>query len=245
MYSTKSRSDKGTLFQLRNLLNRRNVSKQPKDNFDACDEFFNTITDSHVVAAAMKIFNMKLISDTPCLPLTKDVCLLHSKEERQDALLAVSQTLVSEFVYLNSEKGTECSDSVFGYACQLLTLGLFYREFCDSIREGDGHRVLRCWRYLLLIFKATGRVNYSIEAFTMLVQYHFLLSQRQSSQLIWSRYVNIHGKPGKNIPADIYPYILFHFLKCFFIILVSILFLNNSGKFLIKYVMTILFHLQY
>ena len=31
----------------------------------------------------------------------------------------------------------------------------------------------------------------------------------------------------------------------FFIILVSILFLNNSGKFLIKYVMTILFHLQY
>ena len=44
---------------------------------------------------------------------------------------------------------------------------------------------------------------------------------------------------------DIYPYILFHFLKCFFIILVSILFLKNSGKFLIKYVMTILFHLQY
>ena len=35
------------------------------------------------------------------------------------------------------------------------------------------------------------------------------------------------------------------FFKMFFIILVSILFLNNSGKFLIKYVMTILFHLQY
>ena len=33
------------------------------------------------------------------------------------------------------------------------------------------------------------------------------------------------------------------FFKMFsFIILVSILFLNNSGKFLIKYVMTILFH---
>ena len=35
------------------------------------------------------------------------------------------------------------------------------------------------------------------------------------------------------------------FFKKFFIILVSILFFRNSGKFLIKYVMTILFHLQY
>ena len=38
----------------------------------------------------------------------------------------------------------------------------------------------------------------------MLVQYHFTLSQRQSFQLIWSRFVNVHGIPGKNIPADLF-----------------------------------------
>ena len=30
-------------------------------------------------------------------------------------------------------------------------------EFVDAVREGDGKRILRCWRYFLLLFKATGR----------------------------------------------------------------------------------------
>ena len=30
-------------------------------------------------------------------------------------------------------------------------------EFVDAIREGDGSRILRCWRYLLLLFKATQK----------------------------------------------------------------------------------------
>lgn len=73
-------------------------------------------------------------------------------------------------------------------------------EFCDSIREGDGHRILRCWRYLML---ATKRKNYSIEALNLLAQYHFFLSQRQAQQLIWSR-INTHGISGRNIPADLF-----------------------------------------
>jgi L1 cell adhesion molecule like protein len=50
-------------------------------------------------------------------------------------------------------------------------------ESIDDIREGDGERILRCWRYFLLLFKATGRKNYSIEAFTLLTQYHFLYTE--------------------------------------------------------------------
>ena len=64
-------------------------------------------------------------------------------------------------------------------------------------------RILRCWRYLLLIFKARKRKNYSIEAINLLSQYHFFLTQRQSMQLLWSRTVNTHGIPGKNIPCDL------------------------------------------
>ena len=77
-------------------------------------------------------------------------------------------------------------------------------EFSNAVREGDGFRILRCWRYLMLIFKATNRTNYSGEAFTLLVQYHFLFSKRVAMQLIWSRTINVHGRPGKNVSCDLH-----------------------------------------
>uniref|UniRef100_A0A1X7SMP0 Uncharacterized protein n=1 Tax=Amphimedon queenslandica TaxID=400682 RepID=A0A1X7SMP0_AMPQE len=40
------------------------------------------------------------------------------------------------------EKLKLCRDSVYGYACKVLRVGLFYCEFCDAIREGDDDSVL-------------------------------------------------------------------------------------------------------
>ena len=57
------------------------------------------------------------------------------------------------------------SDRVNLYAKELVTLGLLYKEFADGIREGDGNRVFRIWRYLLMILKTSNRTNYSIEVF--------------------------------------------------------------------------------
>ena len=62
--------------------------------------------------------------------------------------------------------------------------------YSDAIREGDGDRVLRCWRYLLAIFKSSGRKNYSIEALNMLYQYKYQFTPRQSAELLWSRFIN-------------------------------------------------------
>ena len=95
-------------------------------------------------------------------------------------------------------------DKKLEYSKLVISLGLLYFEFCDAIKEGDGIRVLRCWRYMLLLFKCTDRVNYSIEAFTMLAQYHFLFSQCQAHQLLWSRFINVHGLPSHNIPCDLF-----------------------------------------
>ncbi len=76
-------------------------------------------------------------------------------------------------------------------------------EFRDAIREGDGLRVLRCWRYLLPIFFGTGRTNYSYKAQNMIYQ-ELTLPPRLSNQLLWSRFVNVHGIPGRNIAGDLY-----------------------------------------
>ena len=38
----------------------------------------------------------------------------------------------------------------------------------------------------------------------MLAQYHFLFSQHQAHQLLWSRFFNVHGLPSHNIPCDLF-----------------------------------------
>ena len=48
----KSATEKGTLYQLRNLLNRTNVVANPSKDFNACDDFFQLIVRSHIVVAA-------------------------------------------------------------------------------------------------------------------------------------------------------------------------------------------------
>ena len=53
------------------------------------------------------------------------------------------------------------------------------------------------------ILQVSNRMNYSLEAFNLLAQYHFLLSPRMAMQLLWNCTVNIHGYPGMNVPCDL------------------------------------------
>ena len=124
-------------------------------------------------------------------------------------LLNAVEKVVDKYVDVSfgSEKQSkkhEKQDYVLNYASDLLTMGLLVMEFEDAIHEADGFRILRCWRHLLLIYRATNRRNYSLEAFRLIAQYDLLLSPHMAQQLIWSRTVNIHSRPGRNIPADLH-----------------------------------------
>lgn len=166
----------------------------------------------------MKYLNMKDVADMPVhYQLTEDLWL-ESREKRMDILQSVANEIVLAYVDFEPrfDKQTEADcdeevqanedggDKVQSYASGLLSMGLIYMEFSDAIREGDGLRILCSWRYLMLIFKVSLRKNYSIEALNLLGQYHFFLTYRQAEQLIWSRCINTHGKPGKNIPSDLF-----------------------------------------
>ena len=65
MYSASSGSDGGTLFQLRNLVNRRNVRVDPSDDVNSSEDFLLTVVEGHILAAAMEIFGMSSIDDQP------------------------------------------------------------------------------------------------------------------------------------------------------------------------------------
>ena len=76
-------------------------------------------------------------------------------------------------------------------------------DFADATK--DGNRIVRVWKHLLPLFRATGRINYSVEAFTFFSQYYFLLSPKQAAQLALSRMVNTHGHCEENTSCDLHP----------------------------------------
>ena len=86
---------------------------------------------------------------------------MQSSDERKAILNQVSKQVDSfiDFSYQKAVLKPE-TDQVADYAKQVLSLGFFYLEFCDPIREGGGERVVRCWHYLLPIFAGSGRKNY-------------------------------------------------------------------------------------
>ena len=208
----KSSKDKGTLYHLKVLLNHKRVklnnSKIP--DFNAADDFFKISVSAHIISAAMQILNMSDIDDDlgPNDILSNDEWV-KDEDDRQDGLYALCSKIVDKYVDFETDftlSHTEKSDDdkVLEYASLVLSWGLLHMEFCDAIKEGDGLRVHRCWKYMFLFFKCTNRVNYSIEAFTLLAQHMFLLSERQAHQLLWCRFVNVHGLPARNIPCDLY-----------------------------------------
>ena len=52
-------------------------------------------------------------------------------------------------------------DKVFMYACAVLNDGLILLELRDAIHEGDGPRIIWCWKFLLLYFRITGHTRYA------------------------------------------------------------------------------------
>ena len=95
-------------------------------------------------------------------------------------------------------------DGIFNYASAILNDGLLVFEFKDAIREGDGNRILCCWKMMFLYFQSAGHINYQKEAFQLLASIHAAASPKIASQMKWGHVVNLRGGLGHNIPADLH-----------------------------------------
>lgn len=199
--------DRGTLYQLRNLINRRNVTAHPKCNVDATEDFFELVVDAYVVASVMSSLKMTTLQDCPDPSVISEDTWWQDDQVRAKVLNDVSRRVVDKHVNLDTvfkkKKEEETASTVYDYTSLVISLGLLYLDFKDAVREGDGERVLRIWKYFMLIWKVTGHKNYACEAFTLLSQY-ILLPPHLAEQLKWSRFVNTHGLPGHNISCDLH-----------------------------------------
>lgn len=193
-----------------------------KSDPTACEEFFLLVVEAHIISLSMKEFGFESADSIPQnLKFSKEQFLDQPPKKRTEVIQKAVSQLIDKCMFTTklseqaSDKASsktgkkkmkrnEEEDNVMAYGKEVMTLGLLYMEYCDSIKEGDGLRIIRCWRYMLLLFKMTNKRKYSIQASTLLLQYHFIFTERMRNQLLWSRTINVHGKPGKNIPMDLH-----------------------------------------
>ena len=180
-------AEKGTLYQIQNILNRSGVPTDPGDNLKGAEDFLLVVLHSHIISAAKNILSNSDVQSVTTLV--------------EKIIKNFVRITIPTVVCADSDKST---DQVHTYATELLTLAMLWHNFHDASKEGDGDRLIRCWKFLLLVFKASRRKNYSIEALNLLLQVGHLLSPREAEQVKWSRCINTSGQPGCNMPMDLH-----------------------------------------
>ena len=268
------------MFSDRTLINRRNVTGDPKAAYRPNRDFLRIVLKSRVIAAAMKLLGLEdkssLPSQYPPPPQTA------TRSQKYDYLMRISTAIVDEYIFQNGHvdelvrsvlteqereeirdhqqltedgrfpcrfAGCERSfrydgksrrnhelthqpppdvpeesssystsnlnpspakvgkptDDVFSYNCALLQDGFLFLNFLDAIAEGDGTRIMRQYKYLLLYCKADGchSTKYALECLYQFFLIYALLSPRDSERFTWNRSVNNHNKKGTNIPLDL------------------------------------------
>ena len=105
---------------------------------------------------------------------------------------------------LNSTPSPSEETDMFNNNSALLCEGLFFMNFLDAVSEGDGERIIRQCKYLMLICKADGRhsTKFALESLYQLLFVHGL-SEKEAEKVVGNRGVNNHGGPGRNIPHDL------------------------------------------
>lgn len=93
---------------------------------------------------------------------------------------------------------------MFHYNAATLSEGLFFLNFLDAVSEGDGMRIIRQYKHLMLLCKADDphSVKYAVESLYQLILSNGL-SAKEAEIFVWNRTVNNHGGRGKNIPHDL------------------------------------------
>ena len=213
LYVQDSFCNKGTLKHLQNIIRRTNVPKKVKDNVSAAQDFYSVVFEAHIVAAALSHYSMSSLDSEPAgIEIPDDPTKL------RDFMMQTVGTLVDKYVLKFTETATlpenasqlqtettqeqTEEDGVKNYASLVIGYGLMAENFHDAWREGDGGRLLRCWKFLLLHFRV-GRTKYTLEAFEFLALTSALLTTRKAHQLTWNRTCNRKGGHGNNIPLDL------------------------------------------
>ena len=169
-----------------------------------CEDFFTIVFQGLITSGAMAVLKLTDLEHWPN-DIDQNAWLL-DKTQRQLLMDKILSDIVENIMDIRFHSTAKCTgnDKVLQYAKQLLSMGSIHAEFADAIRERDGDRVLRCWRYLMVIYHNSSRNNYAKEAVLLLHQYHHELSDQLCERLLYSRFVNVKGQEGTNVSLDLH-----------------------------------------
>ena len=140
-YSSSSVRDVGSLFRLKHSINRTNVKSDFVHNVKATEDFLSVVLYAYVIAATKTCKGV---------------------DDNSASVLDVANQIVSKWIVINlddaAEDVTNSVDMTYNHATDFLSLGLLWHGFHDAIREGDGDRIIRYWKFLLPIFKEKGHL---------------------------------------------------------------------------------------
>ena len=96
----------------------------------------------------------------------------------------------------------DCHDAVYAYSCATLSMCMLAMEFDDGRQLGDGARLIRTMKYMLLYFRSTGKTKYALQILRHLAQVKCFLTPQEAEHAIWDRFVNTKGRPDSNKELD-------------------------------------------
>ena len=91
----------GILVQLQFVINRKNVINEPKDNFDACEDFFCLVFFTcHILSCFIKLLGMDELNRTP--NSVPDDIWLYSDQKKLASLDELSSQFIDEVINLDA-----------------------------------------------------------------------------------------------------------------------------------------------
>ena len=180
--------DHGSLNQLFTRLGWLPKANKPKDDMHACQDALLTVFKGHIMAAACRKLNIGGPEGD-----IKDIVI--NKSLLEDLTVKVARRFTEIPEAFLSESVPDTGDQVHSYAHVLYHFAAIVYLFTDACKEGDGERVIRCWKLYMLHFHAERKTKYAFEALRL----QFQLATLQPylvHQLTWGRFVNTHGGKG-------------------------------------------------
>jgi len=97
----------------------------------------------------------------------------------------------------------ELEDHIFNYGCLHLSLGLLLCDAEDSVKEGDGDRLSRVWKFLTFIYRFGGGNKYALSGLWIQASLLGLLTPKDAHKFKWNRFAGLKEGPGTRIQGDL------------------------------------------
>ena len=103
LLDTGSGMERDTLYQLRNLINRRNVTKQAKTDVNANEDFMEVCFTGYILVSVMSLLGMSDLEGSPLPSLVSPDLWMEDDSVRQSTLMKIASAIVDQHVDLVTE----------------------------------------------------------------------------------------------------------------------------------------------